>query len=322
MGEQCDLLSSLRYINGDGTYNPYLIAFVCCTFYAALTFTVSTWKSNYSQVDKLWSIVPFLYTWMTVTDERTAVMAFLATIWGVRLTANFYRRGGYQWPPWEGDEDYRWAHVKEGNPWKILRNPTVFLFFNLFFISIYQNILLLLITAPSFVAWTASSDPAFHDCYTPFNFFGLDGLATLLVIFFIAIETIADNQQYTFQTEKYRQKNAGVEMKGDYKDGFCQSGLFAYVRKPNYTAEQCIWISYYIFSIAAMGGKLLNWSIIGSTLLVLLFKDSGALTENITLKKYPNYSEYQKRVPLYIPSLSTVFSSSRRNEYTVINDDS
>ena len=24
-----------------------------------------------------------------------------------RLTYNFNRRGGYSWPPWKGDEDYR-----------------------------------------------------------------------------------------------------------------------------------------------------------------------------------------------------------------------
>jgi steroid 5-alpha reductase family enzyme len=34
-------------------------------------------------------------------------MAALAAVWGLRLTYNFYRRGGYAWPPWTGEEDYR-----------------------------------------------------------------------------------------------------------------------------------------------------------------------------------------------------------------------
>jgi hypothetical protein len=34
-------------------------------------------------------------------------MAAVAAVWGLRLTYNFYRRGGYAWPPWTGEEDYR-----------------------------------------------------------------------------------------------------------------------------------------------------------------------------------------------------------------------
>jgi hypothetical protein len=38
---------------------------------------------------------------------RLVVMAAVAAVWGLRLTYNFYRRGGYAWPPWTGEEDYR-----------------------------------------------------------------------------------------------------------------------------------------------------------------------------------------------------------------------
>ena len=34
-------------------------------------------------------------------------MAAVSALWGLRLTYNFYRRGGYAWPPWTGEEDYR-----------------------------------------------------------------------------------------------------------------------------------------------------------------------------------------------------------------------
>ena len=34
-------------------------------------------------------------------------MAAVSAVWGLRLTYNFYRRGGYAWPPWTGEEDYR-----------------------------------------------------------------------------------------------------------------------------------------------------------------------------------------------------------------------
>jgi steroid 5-alpha reductase family enzyme len=79
----------------------------------ALTcFVVSELTNNCSQVDKLWSITPILYTWLFAFESdwspRLVLMAVLATIWGVRLTYNFGRRGAYKLKFWEGHEDYRW----------------------------------------------------------------------------------------------------------------------------------------------------------------------------------------------------------------------
>jgi steroid 5-alpha reductase family enzyme len=303
MLNQCDLLSAaIDGISDDSS--PYYTAFYSCIFVSALTFVVSTVTRNYSQVDKLWSITPFAYAWMAVADQRTLLMAILATIWGIRLSWNFNRRGGYHWPPWKGEEDYRWAFIQTGHYIGVLKYPIPWMLFNLSFISFYQNFLLMLTAAPSFVAWSMATDPSCRGNSVPLNMFGLDGLATVLVLALIIIETTADNQQYAFQTEKYRQINAGVERKGQYADGFCQSGLYSIVRKPNYAAEQSIWISFYIFSIAATGGKLVNWSIIGCVLLVILFQGSGRFTEKLTLLKYPKkYAEYQKRVPLFVPRL-------------------
>ena len=70
----------------------------------ALTcFVISEITRNYSQVDKLWSLLPIGYTWFVAFkagfDARTVLMASLATLWGLRLTYNFSRRGGYHWIP-------------------------------------------------------------------------------------------------------------------------------------------------------------------------------------------------------------------------------
>lgn len=170
--------------------------------------------------------------------------------------------------------------------------------FNLFFISIYQNLLLFLIAAPSLVAHIVTIGCGLH---VPLN--GYDYLATVLILVFILVESLADNQQYNFQTEKYRLKNAGEPLTGEYADGFKSSGLFAIVRKPNYAGEQAIWISFYIYSIGAVNAqKFVNWSMSGWILLCLLFQGSGWLTEKITLEKYPKYAEYMKEVPLYVPN--------------------
>mmetsp|Transcript_14088 Transcript_14088/g.16382 ORF Transcript_14088/g.16382 Transcript_14088/m.16382 type:complete len:319 (-) Transcript_14088:73-1029(-) len=298
MDDTCDLFSAFVNLSG-----PYQNALYTCTSASLLVFVVSTITGNVSQVDKIWSIIPVVYTWMAVSDHRTFLMATLITIWGIRLTANFHRRGGYAWPPWTGDEDYRWEQIRKGHYFKILQNRYIWAIFNFTFISFYQNFLLLLITAPSFAVYTITKEPSCSkENRQSLNV--LDAIATLLVLTFIIIESIADNQQYAFQEEKYRQIRDGIELRGGYKDGFLQSGLFSIVRKPNYAAEQCIWISYYLFSIAATGGsRIVNWSMIGWISLVILFQGSGALTEKLTKMKYPKYEDYQKHVPLYVPNL-------------------
>ena len=106
-------------------------------------------------------------------------MAALVTIWGLRLTFNFARKGGYTWPPWAGEEDYRWAVLRK-NP--IFGNPIAWFFFNLIFISFYQSYLIMSFTLPMLL--TVSSEP------TPLGL--LDYLGAALVIAFITFETVAD----------------------------------------------------------------------------------------------------------------------------------
>ncbi len=256
---------------------PFLFSlFPACITMSIIVFITSTITNNVSQVDKLWSIIPFVYTWMPVCDGRTFVMAFLATVWGIRLTWNFNRRGGYSWPPWSGEEDYRWEQIRQGHYLRIFQNPVVWHVFNFVFISVYQNFLLLLIVTPSFLAYSLATNVGCEKIYVPLN--AVDYLLAILVLFFIIVESIADNQQFAFQTEKYRRINAGIELDRDYKDGFNQTGLFSILRKPNYAAEQSIWITFYFFTVNASGGKLIfNWTMLGWLLLVLLFQGSGKL---------------------------------------------
>lgn len=257
----------------------------------ALTcFAVSEITRNYSQVDKLWSLLPIGYTWYVASragfDDRTVLMASLATLWGLRLTYNFSRRGGYHWIPWRGEEDYRWAELRRQQP--ALNSRPVWMVFNLFFISLYQNTLILLFTLPIVVAWQGQN--------RPLN--ALDAVAALLMLGFIVIETIADQQQWNFQQEKYRRIRAGEPLDGDFALGFCASGLWARVRHPNYASEQAIWLSFYLFGVAATG-HWLNWSLAGAILLMLLFLGSSDFSEKISAGKYPGYAEYQRRVPRF-----------------------
>ena len=119
----------------------------------AYCFLVGELTRNNSQVDKLWSIIRIPYVWIiaynTDFEPRILLMAFLVSIWAVRLTYNFARRGGYSWKIWTGEEDYRWAILRAKpefqSQWKWSA-------FNLFFISAYQMALILFFTLPALKA--------------------------------------------------------------------------------------------------------------------------------------------------------------------------
>lgn len=262
-----------------------------CTASVLYCFVVGEITGNNSQVDKLWSVLPVIYVWVIAGygefSPRLVLMAVLATAWGARLTFNFSRHGAYKWKFWTGKEDYRWEVLRkkpEFQPrWK-------WSLFNLFFISGYQNVLILLFTLPTIVALQYNG--------TPLGIF--DFIVAVVMLLFLVFETIADNQHWKFQNEKWRRINAGENLTGDYEKGFLDKGLWGLSRHPNYFGEQGVWISFYFFSVIA-SGQWLNWSIAGALLLVVLFQGSANFSEEISSGKYPLYKEYQKRVKRFIP---------------------
>ena len=260
---------------------------------ALFCFVVGELTGNNSQMDKLWSLLPIAYTWVIAArggmTPRLAVMAVLATLWGCRLTFNFARKGAYRLKFWEGEEDYRWAVLrakKEFQPhWK-------WMLFNLFFISIYQNTLVLMTTFPALVLMNVT---------VPFGW--VDALAAVLMLGFIAYETVADELQWAFQSTKWKMLKAGKslsELPAPYNKGFNTVGLWGVSRHPNYFAEQGTWCAFYLFSVGG-GIGIINWSIIGALLLIVLFLGSSAFAEEISSAKYPEYARYCREVSKFFP---------------------
>jgi steroid 5-alpha reductase family enzyme len=308
------------------TYSPHTLfsdpvttSITLCLSISTACLVVSILSQNYSQVDKIWSITPALYAWIPVlanpslsSSPRQLAMALVATVWSIRLTWNFNRRGGYRFPDvWNGEEDYRWPLLRSGKvPYLgFLREPIPWAVFNVTFIAYYQNVLLWLTAAPSLVVWIVESSGkcGVRGSGVRSSFDSVDAIATLLVLLLVFIEGIADNQQFAFQTEKYRIIKKKEKRTGDYKDGFNQKGLYSVMRKPNYFAEQSIWIVFYAFSanVTATEESWLNWSALGFFLLVQLFQGSGWITERITMDKYRKYREvYCNNVGRYTPFLA------------------
>ncbi|KAH8549713.1 hypothetical protein BGW37DRAFT_500525 [Umbelopsis sp. PMI_123] len=281
--------------------DPLISALAIATVFSIAHWFIGLVTSNYSQVDKCWSILPVVYSWhFSVHDylvhgqvhPRLVLITTLITVWGMRLTYNFARKGGYKF----SEQDYRWPYIQK----KLGKAGMEFL--NIVFIAPYQNLLLLSMTGPIYVASCATQFSA--------NLVTLDWIAAGLFALLWITEIIADQQQFDFQTRKHKMINEKTALYGDYKRGFLtQRGLWRYSRHPNFFCEISIWYTIYLFSVAATGVNL-NWSLTGAVALHLLFFGSTWITEVISSEKYPEYRRYQKHVSMLVPLPFRMPSSS------------
>jgi steroid 5-alpha reductase family enzyme len=262
--------------------SPLFVALCTAGGVCAFAWIASLITHDHSWVDRIWSIIPVVYVWIFaastgLSNARLDVMAVIVTLWGARLTFNFARKGGYS-----GVEDYRWAVLRGRMPrWQ-------FELFNLFFIVLYQNTILLLISLPALTAWQNQSTP-----------FGVgDAIVALVFVGLLAGETIADQQQWNFQQNKKAEKAAGKEP----AQQFVTTGLWRFSRHPNFFFEQAQWWALFFFGVIA-AGSLLQWTALGAFLLTLLFVGSTVFTESITRSRYPQYADYQAITSPIVPWL-------------------
>jgi steroid 5-alpha reductase family enzyme len=260
---------------------PLLVTVIVASLACLFAWSASLVTGDTSWVDRSWSIVPVIYLWIFagyagLANARLDVMAVLVTLWGARLTFNFARRGGYR-----GVEDYRWAVLRARmSTWQ-------FQLFNVFFIVLYQNAILVLITLPALSAYDDRSRRSFS---------ALDVTLAALFLSATVLETIADQQQWEFQRAKQARLDRG-ERSGER---FCTTGLFRYSRHPNYFFELAQWWLLFLFGAVA-AHSLWQWTVLGAVLLTLLFVGSTSFTEDITLSKYPEYADYQRRTSAVVP---------------------
>ncbi|KZW02813.1 DUF1295-domain-containing protein [Exidia glandulosa HHB12029] len=305
----------------------YFLLFNC-----AWTYVVSEITDNVSQVDRVWSFLPTLYTayyalapsmpWAPPevqklgTSNRAVLMFGLQLLWTIRLTYNAHRRGFYSSLK---DEDYRWVPLRQAMP------GILFKVFNLFFIAIAQNILLFILGLPTHDALTLTRD-------APLN--GKDYLLAGTSIVLLAIEFVADNQQYAFQTWKHSGAPAGVAdpsyawpgariafTESDRKRGFMTKGLWGWTRHPNFACEQSFWIVQTFIPLLSTPhphpsllsklrvtnppspyGFLIARELLPALAIVALFYSSTLFTEKLSAEKYPGYAAYQSRVGMFVPT--------------------
>jgi steroid 5-alpha reductase family enzyme len=270
--------------------NPVVNTISVTVLVIVVVYILGLLTGKHSFVDKAWSIVPVYYAWQfglaelrdsNVLYPRAAVVACIITVWGVRLTFNFARKGGYAW---EG-EDYRWPILRER------MHKVVYEIFHIVFIAIIQNVLLTSLVAPLFVSWYMASVDGQSQGFNVYDACGI-----ILCSFCLIFEAVADQEQWDFHQRKANKRLQAAEK----KLGFLTEGLWAHSRHPNFFAEQSFWVCVSLFASAATG-RMLGWWLIGPLGLILLFQGSTDFTEEITSKKYPDYVRYQSQVSRLIP---------------------
>lgn len=130
----------------------YALAFTLAL--GTLCFVLTKVTSEMSWVDRIWSLLPILYQahyiyhqshcrGIEISDRQWLVLSFTSA-WGIRLTYNFYRKGGYQ----AGGEDYRWAYIRQNYHWILVEA------LNIVFTAYYQLVLILWFSSPIREAYT------------------------------------------------------------------------------------------------------------------------------------------------------------------------
>ncbi|KPV74034.1 uncharacterized protein RHOBADRAFT_54602 [Rhodotorula graminis WP1] len=248
------------------------IAFSLVT--SAVVFVLGELTGNVSQVDRLWTSLPLIYSahftfWPLVTgqvtriadlDHRILLVFALQCAWSARLTYQSARRGFLTLNPW-GEEDYRWLVVRKRLP------KWAFSLLDLVFIAFIQNLLLLAADLPQYLLLTHDRAASSHlsqlarlkpghapVARVPLNL--ADALLAALFIVTLALEMRADNEQQAFQNIKKRaldKRTKGhaltVKEQTAVERGFVAEGLWAWSRHPNFACEQATWYILYAFTV-------------------------------------------------------------------------
>ncbi len=226
---------------------------------------------NAGIVDIAWAfalvLLALLYAHMGIGyPPRKWFFATMVAFWGLRLAMHLFTRVvGHE-------EDGRYQQMRKD--WGGRIELKFFLFFE------FQAVLAVILAIPFLLI-----------CINP----GPTRISVLewagFVIWIVALfgESLADQQLKKFKSDPA------------HKGKTCRAGLWNYSRHPNYFFEWLIWVSYFVFALAAPYG----WVSIICPLLMLyfLFKVTGIpATEAQALRsRGDDYREYQRTTSAFVP---------------------
>jgi len=206
------------------------------------------------------------------------LLAALPIMWGLRLSLYLARRNlGH-------GEDKRYVAMRKRAEKKGVGERSWRLR-SLFTIYFGQGILIMLVSAPIWVAM-ATAD-------APLTIGALAIIGALLWLVGFLFEAIGD-----WQLSSFMQRMKDYE--GPYEDKpILDTGLWKYTRHPNYFGNACMWWGIWLVACSAPWG----WVTIFAPLIMTLFlvKISGKDLLESQLKRRPAYVDYMTRTSGFIP---------------------
>lgn len=240
---------------------------------ATLTvFAFSVIADNTSVYDPYWSvapmvIAPFVAAHGDAPAARVIVVCALVIAWGARLTYNWAR--GFTGL---GHEDWRYVDIRH-------KTGRGYWPASLAALHLFPTVQVFLGCLPLTVALTRAR---------PLGW--LDGVAALITLGALGVETLADEQLRAFRSAK---KEPGAIM---------TTGLWARVRHPNYLGEIGFWCGLFLFALAADPSAL--WTGVGALAITVMFVAASIpMLDKRSIARRPAYAEHMKRVPALLPRL-------------------
>ncbi len=261
-----------------GTDSPFTALIVGYAVSVAFLYLASQVVRNGSTFDAWWSVMPPAFAiWLaiifdeagefTAGDQRRWLVAVLAVLWGLRLTANW----AIGWPGLH-HEDWRYRLLYEKTPmprWAV----------SLTSVHLFPLIVVTLGSLPMVSIATADE--------RSLGIFDLLGLIFALIG--IALEHFADVDLRRFN----RTKAAGAVL---------DRGLWSRSRHPNYLGEMLWWWSLWLIVLAADPGAWITG--IGALSMTIMFLTASIpLAEQRSAERRPGWETYQASTPLLIPRL-------------------
>ena len=236
-----------------------------------------------------------------ISDVKTPYLILLASLpilWGIRLSLYLGKRNlGH-------GEDARYVAMRKRAAKKGM-NEMAWRMRSLFTIYFGQGVLIMIISAPIWVAMASSTSfdiPEFPE-HTGYGGRSDEQLAAMIgpfttlgaMLWFIGFlfEAIGD-----WQLSKFMKEMKSYD--GPYEDKpVLDTGLWKYTRHPNYFGNSLMWWDIWLVACQAPGG----WVTIFAPLIMtfLLTRVSGRDLLERQLKKRPAYQDYMARTSSFIP---------------------
>ena len=255
------LFLTLYLPEGNSLSKLFLIVILLALFIFLFSFRFG----NASMYDPYWSVIPLYmvsYWWynsLAITNYITwTVTLLIVFVWSIRLTHNWARR-------WQGLTQQNWRYVllqNKSGKWYLLVN----------FLGIHMFSTLLSWVACIPIAYIFTSNE-------PFSYLNWVGVG--IAIAGIILEWVSDNQlRYFTKTTTSLQ--------------VLDSGLWAYVRHPNYVGEMLFWWGLYVMSVSLYTPYYVALGALGITLIFIFI--SIPMMDKHMLQSRPSFAVYMLKV--------------------------